>query len=65
MNSKEVVFPIEFYSQKDVLNGLNSFDMKHVSFTFSFDKTEKGFDAYKISFAKKNYEKEADKTTVV
>ena len=50
MNNKAVYFPTSFYSQKDVLNGLNTFDIKNVKVNLRFGKTEKGFDAYIVSF---------------
>ena len=50
MNNKDVYFPTEFYSQKDVLKGLSTFDLKNVKVNIKFGKTEKGFDAYIVSF---------------
>ena len=53
MNKKSVAFPIEFYSQLDVLKGINGFDLHNVDINFRFGKTDKGFEAYIVSFPKK------------
>lgn len=49
-NNKKAVFPCEFYTQKGILKGVGSFDLKNVSVYISFGKTNKGFDAYIVSF---------------
>lgn len=50
LNNKSVLFPTEFYSSKDILIGLGTFDLKNVKVNIRFSKTDKGFDAYKIEF---------------
>lgn len=50
MNNKEAVFPCKFYSSRDVLIGIGTFDLKNVSVNIRFGKTNKGFDAYIVSF---------------
>lgn len=50
LNNKEVAFPLEFYSQKDVLIGLNTFDLNNVPINIRFGKTDKGFDVLIIQF---------------
>ncbi|MBS2099176.1 hypothetical protein [Carboxylicivirga linearis] len=50
INNKDAVFPTEFYSSKDVLKGIGSFDLRNVNVNIRFGKTDKGFDAYVVSF---------------
>ena len=50
LNSKLAVFPTDFYSQKEILIGLNSFDLNNVSFSIKRGKTDKGFKALIVSF---------------
>lgn len=53
---ESAIFPTEFYAQKEILTVLDSFDLHHVSFSFTQGKTDKGFDAFVITFFKKNKE---------
>ena len=48
-NKKDIFFPTEFYSQKDVLKGIGRFDLKNVTARINFGKTDKGFLAYIVS----------------
>ena len=50
INNKPVYFPVEFYSQKDILKGLSTFDLRNVKINIRFGKTDKGFEAYIVSF---------------
>ena len=49
-NKTKVYFPINFYTQSDVLKALDKFDLKNVSFSLSFGKTDKGFDSFIVNF---------------
>lgn len=48
-NKHDAVFPIEFYTSKDVLKGIGTFDLRNVSINIRFGKIENGFDAYLVS----------------
>ena len=50
-NKKDIFFPTEFYSQKDVLKGIGHFDLKNVKAEIKFGKTDKGFPAYIVSLS--------------
>jgi hypothetical protein len=44
-NKKPIVFPTQFYSMADIMEGLKSFDMNNVEYSLYPGVTDKGFPA--------------------